>query len=303
VIFGFLRTVWSEYEKDYARYFAAAMVYYALVSLVPLLLLVLAALGLLLRFSEVAASVEQDVLRTIEASAGTPMRATIEGLLDDLQQESVLASWVSLGGLLLAATALFRQLRLSFRAIWKYKPPLVSGTVRVVMLATVMEQAVAFVMVLMGGALLLVALVLIGIFQWLGGHLAGLPRIDNAIGWLLALPVPLIMVTLTFAMLFRFLPPAPLRWRHIWLVSLGCAGAWMIAAEILTLYGIFVADSFGAWGAIGGLLMIMLWMYVVSQILFYGAEVCKVMASREDAREQTDGTGSDNRTIEGLLQG
>jgi len=270
--------VWSEYERDYARYFAAAMVYYALVSLVPLLLLLLGALGLLLRFSEVAASAEQDVLRTVEASFGMPMRMTIEKLLNDLEQESVWATWLSLGGLLLTATALFRQLRLSFRAIWKYTPPLVSGTVRVVMLATIMEQAVAFVMVLIGGALLLVALVLIATFQWLGEHLAGLPRVGDAIGWLLALPAPLIMVTLTFAMLFRFLPPVALRWRLIWLVSLGCAGAWMIAAEILTLYGIFVAENFGAWGAIGGLLMIMLWMYVVSQILFYGAELCKVMA-------------------------
>ena len=119
--------------------------------------------------------------------------------------------------------------------------------------------------------------VLIATFQWLGEHLAGLPRVGDAIGWLLALPAPLIMVTLTFAMLFRFLPPVALRWRLIWLVSLGCACAWMIAAEILTLYGIFVAENFGAWGAIGGLLMIMLWMYVVSQILFYGAELCKVM--------------------------
>ena len=270
--------MWSEYERDYARYFAAAMVYYALVSLVPLLLLLLGALGLLLRFSEVAASAEQDVLRTVEASFGMPMRMTIEKLLNDLQQESVWATWLSLGGLLLTATALFRQLRLSFRAIWKYTPPLVSGTVRVVMLATIMEQAVAFVMVLIGGALLLVSLVLIAIFQWLGEHLAGLPRVGDAFGWLLALPAPLIMVTLTFAMLFRFLPPVALRWRHIWLVSLACACAWMIAAEILTLYGIFVAENFGAWGAIGGLLMIMLWMYVVSQILFYGAELCKVMA-------------------------
>jgi uncharacterized BrkB/YihY/UPF0761 family membrane protein len=57
-----------------------------------------------------------------------------------------------------------------------------------------------------------------------------------------------------------------------------CAAAWIIASEILTLYGVFFADSFGAWGAIGGLLMIMLWMYVVSQILFYGAELREVMS-------------------------
>ena len=279
--FGFLRTVWSEYERDYARHFAAAMVYYALVSLVPLLLLLLAALGLLLRFSQVAAAAEQEVLRTVEASLGMPMRATLEKLLGELQEQSVLASWVSLGGLLLGASFLFKQLRLSFRAIWKYTSPLVSGTARLVVLATFIEQAVSFVMVLIGGALLLVALAMIAMFQWLGQRVAGLPRVSEAMGWLLALPVPFIMVTLTFAMLLRFLPPVPLRWRHIWRVSLGCALAWLIAAEILTLYGMFVADKFGAWGAIGGLLMVMLWMYVVSQILFFGAVACKVVSSSE----------------------
>ena len=92
------------------------------------------------------------------------------------------------------------------------------------------------------------------------------------------------MVTLTFVMLYRFLPPVKLRWRHIWKVSVGCACAWMVAAEILAFYGVVVAENFGAWGAIGGLLVIMLWMNVVSQILFYGAEVCKVLTSGETSR-------------------
>ena len=121
-IFNLARTVWSEYERDYARYLAAAMVYYALVSMVPLLLLLLSTLGLLLRFSGVAAVVEQDVLRTLEANFGAPLRATLETLLDQLQMESIVASVIALGGLILSAMALFKQLRLSFRAIWKRVP-------------------------------------------------------------------------------------------------------------------------------------------------------------------------------------
>jgi membrane protein len=105
------------------------MVYYALVSLVPLLLLVLAGLGLLLRFSDQAAVVEQQVLRTVEASLRPELRTTIEGLLDRLQRESVVATFVSLSGLLLTGSKLISHLRLSFRAIWKYAPPLVSGSV------------------------------------------------------------------------------------------------------------------------------------------------------------------------------
>ncbi len=68
-----LRAAWSEYERDFAKYFAGAMVYYALVSIVPLLLLVLATLGLLLRFSDAASRAEQQVLQTVQNSLGPEM--------------------------------------------------------------------------------------------------------------------------------------------------------------------------------------------------------------------------------------
>ena len=282
---GLLKRVWSEYQKDYARHLAAAMVYYALVSMVPLLLLLLSTLGLMLRFSEVAAAVEQDVLRTLEGNLGAPIRATLETLLDQLQQQSVIASWISLGGLVLTASALFRQLRMSFRNIWKYKPPIVAGSVRGVVQATFMEQVISFVLLLIGAALILAALALIAIFQWLGAHLERLPW-PGDIGWVIAVPSALIIVTLTFAMLFRFLPPVRVAWRHIWIAAAMCAIAWLIASEILTVYAVF-ADRFGAWGAIGGLLMFMWWMNIVSQILFYGAELCKVMSEPGWAFQET----------------
>jgi membrane protein len=276
-ILQLLRNVWSEYQKDYARYFAAAMVYYALLSMVPLILLLLSTLGLLLRFSDVAVAVEQDVLRAIEAGLGTPVRVTIGELLQEVQRESVIATGISLGALLITASKLFQQLRLSFRAIWKYAPPLVSGTVRVAVLSTLLEKAMGFALLLIAGALLLFALALLATVQWLGGHLERLPWLGH-IGWLVALPTTFAIAALTFVMLFRFLPPVRIRWRHIGIVATACALACMAATEILALYGTLFGSKFGAWGVVGGLLMIMLWMDVVSQILFYGAELCKVLS-------------------------
>jgi membrane protein len=279
-IFALLSRVWSEYENDYARYFAAAMVYYALVALVPLILLLLSALGLLLRFSAVAAAVEQDVLRTIESGMGAPMRGAIGELLDQLQHDSVIATAIGVGALLVTAAALFKHLRMSFRAIWKYKPPIMSGTVRLVVRSTFLEQVFGFALILVAGALLMVAIVVLAIAQWLGGHLERLPWLPD-VSWLVALPTTLVILTLTFAALFRFLPPVRVRWRHIWIGAIGCGIACMVASEIVALYGLFFGDKFNAWSAVGGLMMIMLWMNVVSQILFYGAELCKVMSEEE----------------------
>src|SRR5262249_46567240 len=119
-----LRTAWLEYENDRAGYFAVAMIYYALVSMIPIFLLLMAALGLLLRFSSTALEAQQNILGRIEASFGPQLPLTIERLLNAVQRDSIIATVISVGGILLAASVLFKHLRLAFRAIWKYRPPL-----------------------------------------------------------------------------------------------------------------------------------------------------------------------------------
>jgi membrane protein len=279
-----LREAWIEYERDRARYLAAAMVYYALLSLVPLLVLLLATLGLLLRFSAIAADAQQRVLLAINERFGAELAETIHRLMDTLQQESIIATALSLAGVLLTASVLFRHLRLSFRAIWKHEAPLVSGSVRVVVLATLLERLIAFLMVLAGGGLLVGALVLIGAAQWLGRFL-GSPVLPGQItAWLLAALEALIVVAIAFAALLKVLPPVCIRWRDVWPAALLCAVAWVAASELLVLYAVFIGDRTSAYGALGGVLALMLWMNVVSKALFFGAELCKVTAMRT-ARE------------------
>jgi membrane protein len=273
-----LRIAWSEYEHDYARYFATAMVYYALISLVPLVLLLLATLGLLLRLSDVASDAAQHVLLAVETSFGSPLRETIENLLERIEQGSLIATIISLAGLLVTASVLFGHLRITFRALWKHKPPLASGSVRGAVLETALEKAIAFAIVLAGGPLLLAALVLIGIMHWIGGMVSQVPLIGGVVGWLLAISSSLIFVPLTFALLFRYLPPLKPRWHYIWPATLLCSMAWFLGTELLALYAVYFGHNVSAYGALGAALMIMLWMKVMSQVLFYGAEVCKIIS-------------------------
>ena len=94
---------------------------------------------------------------------------------------------------------------------------------------------------------------------------------------MLAVPVSLGLATLTFALLFKFLPPVRLAWRHVWLAAGLCGVAWIVGADLLAWYASF-GDS--PYGAIGALLVVVLWVNCMSQALFYGAEICKVMAKR-----------------------
>jgi membrane protein len=276
-LISLLRLAWVDYERDRGRYLAAAMVYYAMLSAVPLCLLLLATLGLLLRVSSIAAAMQEQMLLRIEASFGSHLREIISQLLNTLKRGSLVASAISLVGLVLTASVLFHHLRMTFRAIWKHQPPLVSGPVRVVVRQTVLEKLISFAMVLSAGILLFVVLVLVSVTQWIN-RLLGSLSLPSGTGWLLT-ATSLVIAAITFALLLKFLPPVPLRWRDIWFAVLLCSVAWVVTTELLALYAAFFGSSHSAYGVVGGILAVMVLMNTVSQMLFYGAELCKIMAT------------------------
>src|SRR5690606_2694005 len=100
-------------------------------------------------------------------------------------------------------------------------------------------------------------------------------------GWVMPTVSSFVLVAATLSILFRYLPPVPMRWRDVWLASLLCAGAWVAAAEVLTYYGVLFGGTASPAGAFGALFAAMLWMSVVSKVLFFGAELCKVVATHE----------------------
>jgi membrane protein len=278
-----MRAAWTEYELDYARYFAGAMVYHTLIALVPFVLLILATLGLLLRWSEHAGAIQQQLLLAVESSFGEQLKIALGTLLQRLEEGSLVASVVSLVGMLLTASVLFRHLRMTFRAIWKQTPLLISGSIRSSMQATLFERVIAFAMVLAGGALLVGAFVVIGIFHWLVARFGDLSLVGRTLGWTLSLLSPLFVAPLTFGLLFTFLPPLPLTWRYIWLATLLSSIAWVLGAEALALYTAYFSHNLSAYGAVGGVLMFMLWIHVLSKVLFFGGELCKVIQRRDMA--------------------
>lgn len=263
-----LGAAWREYESDYARYFASAMVYYALLSLGPLLLLLFGALGLLMRLSDTAADVEARALTAIAATFGPDLRIAIEQLLEGLERQSLVATIVSLLGIVWSASLVMRHLRMSFRAIWKIPPPLVSGPLPIVIRSVVLEKAIAFGMLIAAVLLALTAVALLALFHWLMSSLF--------VGWRVAIPASLVFVPVTFAFLFRHLPPIRLPWRHVALSTLLCSATLLIGIELLALYGALLGRNLNVYGAVGSVLVIMLWLNLVAQGFFLGAELCKV---------------------------
>lgn len=266
-----LRATGREYERDYARYFAVAMIYYALISLVPLLLLLMTGLGWLLQFSPAAAAAQQSALEYIETTFGSEVGSTVQHLVLMLERQSVIPLALSLGGLLITASVLLGHLQMSFRAIWHY-PTIVAGPVHLAILRIIGQKLLAFTLVLAGVAMLVLAFLVVTSVNWLTQHFTQ--------GWLL-IPSSMVLAPLSFALLFRFLPPRRVPWRHVWLAALLCGATWLGVTRLLALSGSYFGKNPNTYGAAGTLLAAMLWINIVSQCLFYGAEFCKV-AAQED---------------------
>jgi membrane protein len=275
-LFRLLRVVGKEYERDYARYFAVAMIYYALISLVPVLLLLMTSLGWLLLISPAAAAAQRRAVDYIESTFGSDVGSTVERLVHYLEQQSVIPVSVSIVGLLVTASVLVAHLQISFRAIWNCPAITISGPPHLVILRLLAQKLLAFVLVVAGGAVLVLALVSIAGVNWLTNQFAH--------GWAVLVPSSLIMVPLAFALLLRFLPPEPVPWRHVWVAALFCAVAWLAATELLAVSGRFAGKNPSAYGVVGTLLAAMLWINIASQCLFFGAELCKVLAQMGLAR-------------------
>jgi membrane protein len=230
-----LRAAAGEYVRDYAHYFAGAMVYYALLSLVPLLVLFMAALGWLLRLSPLATNFEHQLLSTVEVTFGADLRVAVEQVSEYLQRGSIVATLIGVVGLLLTSSALFGHLRMTFRAIWKHAPPLASGSLLRALRMKLTERAIAFGIMFGGGALLLALLAIIGTLQWLAALPGELTLLGDTLGWLLPLLGSLVIAPLIFALLLRALPPAPVNWRDVRWAALLLGLTWIFGAEVLSV--------------------------------------------------------------------
>jgi len=186
--------------------------------------------------------------------------------------------------LLIGASNVFQQLDLSFNKIWKVPASQQSGGMFASMLQTVRTKLFSFGMVLAVGFLLLVSMALTGATQVLLDSFQNVPLIGGAAGYVLGLATNLLLNTLVFALLFKFLPNTPVRWGDVWLGALVTAVLWEIGKNLLALYIGRSGQSWSAYGLVGTVLVLMTWIYFSSQILFLGAEFTEVYSRYHGSR-------------------
>jgi membrane protein len=259
-VFELFKKTWTEFAADKAQRLAAALAYYTLFSIAPLLLIAIAIAGLVFGRSQAQAQIIAQ-LHTLMGPAGS--KAIEEMLVSAAKPKTgTLAIVIGFATLLFGAAGVFGQLKDAMNTIWNV-PEKKSGGI----MAMVKERFLSFAMVLGVGFLLLVSLVID----------AALSALDSALWQPIQLLVSFAVVTVLFAMIFRFLPDVRVEWRDVWFGASFTSLLFVLGKFALGLY--LGKSAIGSsYGAAGSLVVLLVWIFWSANILFFGAEFTQVYA-------------------------
>jgi membrane protein len=268
--FDLFRQAFKEFGQDKAPRLGAALAYYTVFSIAPLLLIAVAIAGLV--FGQEAA------MGQVSGQLGRVMGSVTAKAIEEMIQNAAkpktgtLATILGIVTLLLGASGVFGQLKDALNTIWNVEAKRRSGA-----WGFVRDRFLSMAMVFAIGFLLLVTLVIDAAISAMGEYFA--PHIpgDEVVLQSLQLVVSFGLATLLFAMIFRFLPDIRVEWRDVWIGAVFTSILFVIGKFALGLYlGKSAVGS--AYGAAGSLVILLLWTYYSAQILFFGAEVTQVYA-------------------------
>jgi membrane protein len=269
----------QEWSDDNALTLGAALAYYTIFSIAPLLVLAIAVAGLV--FGRAAA--QGEIVAQIQGVLGTSGAELIESMIERASEPAsgVIATVVSLVTMFFGASGVFGQLQGSLNRIWGAESVRRKGVK-----GQLQRRAASFSMILGIGFLLLVSLALSALISGLHRFIDEYLTVPSELLSLANLAVSFAIVMALFAMIFKLLPDARIEWRDVWL---GAAVTALLFTLGKSLIGIYLgrAGVTSVYGAAGSLVLVLLWVYYSSQLLFLGAEFTEVYSRRYGSRRLT----------------
>jgi membrane protein len=284
-VWTLLRETFSEWLNDRAPRLGAALAYYTVFSLAPLLIIVIAIAGLV--FGEAAA--QGQIVGQIEGVVGADGARALQTMLANARQPGagLLATLLGIALLLVAASGLVVELQDALNTIWAAPPRPGLGV-----LVTIKDRAVSLALVIGIGFLMMVSLTLsaalAAVVKFFAHMLPGTLYVAYALqafNFIVSVGV----ATILFAAIYKVLPDVTVAWRDVWIGAAATALLFTIGEFLVALY--LGQGTVGSpYGAAGSLVILLVWVYYSAQILFLGAEFTKVYAKHYGRRAATVGS-------------
>jgi membrane protein len=279
MIVWFKKTFWRLYkaaenwQQDDSATLAAAVAYYAAFSFFPLVLLLISALGFAMQFSSGAENARQELLKLLAQNASPALAEHVETVLNQVRVNAVVGGPLGLIALLLGAVGVFSQIEHAFDRIWHVPGQPWQGWWAAI-LNILFHRLRAFLMLLGAGAMVFTAFgagVATSAMRAAAVELPGGVWIWNTV----QIGASLVLFTLSFTLIYKVLPKAPVRWSAACWGGLLAAVLWEATRQVLTW--LLVGEGYTAYGIVGSVIVLMLWIYIAGSILFLGAEYTHVL--------------------------
>ena len=267
-----VKDTFGDWSTDKCPRLGAALSYYTVFSLAPVLILVIAVAGLFLGREAAQGKIVENLAGMLGMDAAKLVQSAI--LKASSHDAGIRASVIGIVTLLVGATGVMVELQDALNTVWKVLPKPGASVKRFVR-----ARLLALALVLSIGFLLLVSLVMsagLEVFvSWAGGFL---PK-WVALGYVLNYVVSIGVIALFFALLFKLLPDAKVAWKDVWIGALFTSVLFHLGKYLIALY-IGRASVASTFGAAGSLAVLLVWIYYSSQILLLGAELTRAYANR-----------------------
>lgn len=288
-IFRILVRAARQFDEHRGSQMGAALAYYALFSIAPLLVIAVTFAGIIFGRQAALSRVHEHLAEYV----GPASADEITALMDSAYRPGggIFAAVVGVLLLLAGALTVFLHFRRCLNVIWHLDTPRTNGIV-----GTLLNYALAIVMVACTGMLLLLSVALStampGIEKILTEYVPGTGSVWQ---WFEA-GVSFLLLTLYFALIFRIMSGRRIAWGYVWYGSLVTSVLFTVGKTLIGLYLAHTSTA-SAYGAAGSLIVFLVWVYYSSQIIFFGAELIQARRTRaewlrpSESREPTAGVG------------
>jgi membrane protein len=268
--FTLFKQAFSEFGRHKVPRLGAALAYYTIFSLAPLLLIVIAIAGFAFGHDAAQNKIFEQLRGVLGPASATAVQELVKGAARP--KSGTAATIIGVLTLILGASGVFGQLEDALNTIWDVEPKQGGG-----IMTLLKDRFLSFAMVLGIGFLLLVSLVIdtavAAMGKYAAGHLPGGVALWNIAELLFSFGV----ITVLMAMIFRVLPELKIEWRDVWLGASLTSLLYVLGKFGLGIY--FAKSDVGStFGAAGSLVIVLLWVYYSSQIVLFGAELTQVYA-------------------------
>jgi membrane protein len=279
-IFALFKETWTEFSDDKAQRLGAALAYYTIFSLGPILLIAVSIAGLVFGREAAQGRIAAELQGVFGANVATQLNTMIASA--GKKGSGTIAMIIGIVTLIFGAAGVFGQLKDALNTIWNVEPKKSGG-----IMTTIRRRFLSMAMVLGVGFLLLVSLVIdaaiSGMGHWISARFPG----GEVLFQTLQLIVSFGVITVLFAMIFRYLPDTHVEWRDVWLGA-GFTGFLFVLGKFALGLWLGKGTVGSAYGAAGSLVILLVWIYWSAQILFFGAEFTQVYARKHGSRIGTE---------------